>query len=162
MVGLQLLEKGNKKNFLLTFLSIFMLFKNYLYAISDTNIDFECLSEDRVSGLFQMQRKFLKDSEYFPYKTIMSFNDNYELLHEKDNTLKQEGESKYTFQCKKSKDKLLLTCTPIGVVKTYQIKFSLNTLRYRKSMITDFWIEGEGNEIDYIHISLGYCYRINN
>ena len=41
--------------------------------------EFECLSETSASGLFQNQRKFLKESEFFPYKTIMSFSDNYEI-----------------------------------------------------------------------------------
>ena len=27
---------------------------------------YECLTEARVSGLFQFERKFLKDTEFFP------------------------------------------------------------------------------------------------
>ncbi len=133
-----------------------------LYADTETYTEFECLSETRVSGLFQNQRKFLKDSEFFPYKTVMSFSNNYEVLKEKDNTFKKNTETKYKFQCEKNKNSSVLTCTPVGKVKTYQIRFSLNTLRYRKSLITDFWIEGKGNEVDYVHISHGYCYRIYN
>ena len=162
MAELQLLEEDNKKKILIILVSIFVIFKFELFADVETDIEFECLSENRVSGLFQNNRKFLKDSEYFPYKTIMSFSKNYELMNEKDNTRKKSSESKYTFQCKKAQDKPLLTCNPVGIVKSYQIKFSLETLRYRKNLLTDFWIEGKGSEVDYIHISLGYCYRINN
>ena len=49
-----------------------------------------------------------------------------------------------------------------GKVKSYNIKFSLETLRYRKTLITDYWIEGNGNEVDYAHIAHGYCYIIEN
>ena len=141
---------------------IFFIMKINLYANTEIHTEFECLSETRVSGLFQNQRKFLKDSEFFPYKTIMSFSNNYEVLKEKDNTFKKNTETKYQFQCIRKKNKSLLTCTPIGEMRTYQIRFSLDTLRYRKSLITDYWILGKGNEVDYVHISHGYCYRINN
>ena len=43
-----------------------------------------------------------------------------------------------------------------------KLKFSLETLRYRKTLITDYWIEGKGNEVDYAHIAHGYCYIIEN
>ena len=162
MVELQLLGEGNQKKTFFFLLSIIFIIEINLYANTESHTEFECLSETRVSGLFQNQRKFLKDSEFFPYKTIMSFSNNYEALKEKDNTFKKNTETKYKFQCRRNKNKSLLTCKPIGEVKTYQIRFSLDTLRYRKSLITDFWIVGKGNEVDYVHISHGYCYRINN
>ncbi|MBF95904.1 MAG: hypothetical protein CFH34_00379 [Alphaproteobacteria bacterium MarineAlpha9_Bin4] len=157
-----MLEEVNNKKFFLFLLSIFVILKINLHAKSENPIEFECLSEIGVSGLFQNEKKFLKDSEFFPYKTVMIFSNNYEKLNEKDNTFKNNLEAKYKFDCKKSEDKSLLTCYPIGNIVTYKIKFSLDTLRYRKSLITDFWIKGKGNEVDYIHISHGYCYNLNN
>ena len=41
---------------------------------------YECLTEARVSGLFQFERKFLKDTEFFPDKTTLNFTENYTLL----------------------------------------------------------------------------------
>ena len=36
------------------------------------------------------------------------------------------------------------------------------TLRYRKTLITDYWIDGKGSEVDYVHVAHGYCYNIEN
>ena len=47
---------------------------------------YECLTEARVSGLFQFERKFLKDTEFFPDKTTLNFTENYTLLTEMENT----------------------------------------------------------------------------
>ena len=162
MVELQLLEEDSKNKILIILLSFLFFYEIRLFADNKIFVEFECLSETRVSGLYQNERKFLKDSEFFPYKTIMSFSDNYEILSESDNSYKKNTESKYKFHCKKNENSSLITCDPVGAVKAYQVWFSLETLRYRKSLLTDFWIEGKGNEIDYAHLSLGYCYRINN
>ena len=124
--------------------------------------EYECLLETGASGLFQNQRKFLKETKFFPYKTLMIFSNNFELLKEKDNTFKRESEAKYQYDCKKNEKETILNCSPKGKVKSYKIKFSLNTLRYRKTLITDYWIEGKGNEVDYAHIAHGYCYIIEN
>ena len=126
------------------------------------DIEYECLTETAVSGLFQSQRKFLKDSEFFPYKTIMSFNENYTQLTVKDSTYKKAVEAKYKFNCTKESNKPILNCGSTGSTNPRRIKFSLETLRYRKSVTSDYWIEGQGNEIDYIHISHGYCYSLTN
>ena len=92
----------------------------------------------------------------------MSFNNDYQDLTEKDSTLKKEIEAKYKFKCHQEENKKLLHCSPTGKIASYDIKFSLETLRYRKSLISDYWIMGKGNEVDYVHIAHGYCYRINN
>ena len=145
-------------------LAVIFLFTFNLKVKSDAenSLEFECLTETGVSGLFQNQKKFLKDTQFFPYKTIMSFNNDYQDLTEKDNTLKKEIEAKYKFKCHQEVNKKLLHCSPTGKIVSYDIKFSLETLRYRKSLISDYWIMGKGNEVDYVHIAHGYCYRINN
>ena len=66
------------------------------------------------------------------------------------------------YDCKKNEKERILNCFPIGKVKSYEIRFSLKTLRYRKTLITDYWIKGKGNEVDYAHIAHGYCYIIEN
>jgi hypothetical protein len=75
-------------------------------ANNDYQSEYECLLETSASGLFQNKRKFLKDTQFFPYKTLMIFSNNFETLKEKDNTFKKESESKYQFDCKKIKLKL--------------------------------------------------------
>ena len=64
--------------------------------------------ETGASGLFQNQRKFLKETEFFPYKTLMIFSNNFLSLKEKDNTFKRESEAKYQFDCKKKKVETIL------------------------------------------------------
>ena len=141
----------------------FILVLNFRVEANNKSLtEYECLLETGASGLFQNQRKFLKETEFFPYKTLMIFSNNFLSLKEKDNTFRSESEAKYQFDCKKSKVETILICTPKGQIKAYQIKFSLKTLRYRKTLITDYWIEGKGNEIDYVHIAHGYCYNIEN
>ena len=58
-------------------------------AINDYQSEYECLLETSASGLFQNKRKFLKDTQFFPYKTLMIFSNNFETLKEKDNTFKR-------------------------------------------------------------------------
>ena len=144
---------------------IILIFFTIIFKVKaglENTIEYECLTETGVSGLFQNQRKFLKETEFFPDKTIMGFSNDFQNLTEKDISIKKETETKYKFNCKKENTKKILRCDPVGKVISYKIKFSLDTLRYRKSLITDYWIEGRGNEIDYVHISHGYCYRIND
>ena len=38
---------------------------------------YECLTETKVSGLFQFERKFLKETDFFPDKTTLNFSENY-------------------------------------------------------------------------------------
>ena len=123
--------------------------------------NFECISETRVSGLFQFKRKFLKETEFFPSKTTFNFRKNFALLTEKEITREKKFEAKYQFECKKNENFDVITCKPIDKNNTYSIKFSLDTLRYRKTLITDYWLNGKGNEIDYVHIAHGYCYEID-
>ena len=100
---------------------------------------------NKCKWLFQNKRKFLKDTQFFPYKTLMIFSNNFEILKEKDNTFKKESESKYQFDLKKNKTKTILTCRSKGRINVYQIKFSLKTLKCRKTFITDYWLKGKGN-----------------
>ena len=124
--------------------------------------NFECLTETRVSGLFQYKRKFLKETEFFSHKTIFNFSDRYSSLTEKESTKDRNFEAKYQFYCKKEINEDLLFCRPIDKNNnTYNILFSLKTLRYRKTLITDYWLHGRGNEVDYVHIAHGYCYNID-
>ena len=122
--------------------------------------EYECLLDTAASGLFQNKRKFLKETQFFPYKTLMYFSNNFLALKEKESNFKRESEAKYQFECKKNKN--ILTCNSKGIINVYQIKFSLKTLRYRKTFITDYWLEGKGNEVDYIHVAHGYCYSVEN
>jgi len=147
---------------LIILISSFFVFHFETKANYENHSNYECLLETSASGLFQNKRKFLKDTQFFPYKTLMIFSNNFETLKEKDNTFKKESESKYQFDCKKNKTKTILTCRAKGRINVYQIKFSLKTLRYRKTFITDYWLEGKGNEVDYIHVAHGYCYSVEN
>ena len=147
---------------LIILISFFFVFHFETKANYENHSKYECLLETSASGLFQNKRKFLKDTQFFPYKTLMVFSNNFETLKEKDNTFKKESESKYQFDCKKNKTKTILTCRAKGRINVYQIKFSLKTLRYRKTFITDYWLEGKGNEVDYIHVAHGYCYSVEN
>ena len=74
-------------------------------ANNDNFAEYECLLETGASGLFQNQRKFLKETEFFPYKTLMIFSNNFASLKEKDNTFQREAESKYQYDCKKNEKK---------------------------------------------------------
>ena len=114
-----------------------------------------------MSGLFQNKRKFLKETEFFPHKTIFNFTKDFSLLTEKENNNTQVYEAKYQFNCLKNEKKSILSCHPIGSINSYDIKFSLSTMRYRKALITDYWLNGVGNEVDYVHIAHGYCYNID-
>ena len=141
------------------FLYIFISFILSIEGQAENN--FECLTETRVSGLFQFQRKFLKETEFFPHKTVFNFNKQFSLLTEKESTREKKFEAKYKFECKKNKELSLIQCSPVDKNNTYNIKFSLVSLRYRKTLITDYWINGKGNEVDYVHIAHGYCYTID-
>ena len=123
--------------------------------------EYECLTETRVSGLFQFKRKFLKETEFFPDKTNLKFSKNYTFLVEKESTDGQKFEAKYQFNCKKEKPPFLISCMPIENNNTYNILLSLDTLRYRKTLITNYWLFGKGNEVDHVHIANGYCYDID-
>ena len=122
---------------------------------------YECLSEARVSGLFQFERKFLKDTEFFPDKTTLNFTENYTLLTEMENTNENKFEAKYQFNCKKEEKINSIICKPVDDNNTYNIVLSLESLRYRKTLITNYWLFGRGNEVDYVHIAHGYCYDID-
>ena len=140
----------------------YFLSLSYLTATNVSgNKNYECLSETSVSGLFQNKRKFLKETEFFPYKTIFNFTKDFSLLTEKENINGKSLEAKYQFKCLKNEKKSILSCRHIGSVDTYDIEFSLSTMRYRKGLITDYWLNGKGNEVDYVHIANGYCYNID-
>ena len=72
-------------------LLLFFLLQNkaFLQDLSNES-NFECLLETSVSGLFQNKRKFLKDTEFFPHKTIMNFSNEFSILIEKENTRAKE------------------------------------------------------------------------
>ena len=122
---------------------------------------YECLTEARVSGLFQFERKFLKDTEFFPDKTTLNFTENYTLLTEMENTKENKFEAKYQFNCKNEAKINSIICRPVDDNNTYNIVLSLDSLRYRKTLITNYWLFGKGNEVDYVHIAHGYCYDID-
>ena len=121
---------------------------------------YECLAETRVSGLFQFEKKFLKETDFFPNKTIMNFSEKYSLLTELESTKEKKFEAKYKFRCKKDDTSLIILCSP-NDNNTYKIILSLDTLRYRKILITNYWLYGRGNEVDYVHVANGYCYDID-
>ena len=122
---------------------------------------YECLTEARVSGLFQFERKFLKDTEFFPDKTTLNFTENYTLLTEMENTKENKFVAKYQFNCKNDAKINSIICRPVDDNNTYNIVLSLESLRYRKTLITNYWLFGKGNEVDYVHIAHGYCYDID-
>ena len=122
---------------------------------------YECLAETRVSGLFQFERKFLKKTDFFPNKTIMNFSEKHSLLTELESTKEKKFEAKYKFSCNKDDKTLTILCSPTDNNNTYNIILSLDTLRYRKILITNYWLYGRGNEVDYVHIANGYCYDID-
>jgi len=146
---------------LILFFFVFFFINPIFSQESTTENNFECLTETRVSGLFQFQRKFLKETEFFPHKTVFNFSKKFSLLTEKESTKEKKFEAKYKFECIKSEELNLIECTPTDKNNTYNIKFSLASLRYRKTLITDYWINGKGNEVDYVHIAHGYCYIID-
>ena len=122
---------------------------------------YECLTEARVSGLFQFERKFLKETEFFPDKTTLNFSENYTLMTEMESTKEKKFEAKYQFNCEKEEKFNSIICKPIDDNNTYSIILSLDSLRYRKTLITHYWLDGRGNEVDYVHIAHGYCYDID-
>ena len=122
---------------------------------------YECLTEARVSGLFQFERKFLKDTAFFPDKTTLNFTENYTLLTEMENTKENKFEAKYQFNCQNEEKINSIICRPVDDNNTYNIVLSLESLRYRKTLITNYWLFGKGNEVDYVHIAHGYCYDID-
>ena len=122
---------------------------------------YECLTEARVSGLFQFERKFLKDTEFFPDKTTLNFSENYTLMTEMESTKEKKFEAKYQFNCENEEKFNSIICKPIDDNNTYNIILSLDSLRYRKTLITHYWLDGRGNEVDYVHIAHGYCYDID-
>ena len=122
---------------------------------------YECLTETRVSGLFQFERKFLKETEFFPDKTTLNFSENYTLMTEMESTKEKKFEAKYQFNCENAEKFNSIICKPIDDNNTYNIILSLDSLRYRKTLITHYWLDGRGNEVDYVHIAHGYCYDID-
>lgn len=152
------------RNFILIILVLFFFQERKVLTgniqIHDES-NFECLLESGVSGLFQFKRKFLKDTKFFPHKTIFNFTENFSVLIEKENTRAKEMEAKYQFLCSKKENTMILSCEPLEGEKPYYINFSLSTMRYRKFLITDYWINGNGNEVDFVHIGHGYCYSID-
>ena len=122
---------------------------------------YECLSETRVSGLFQFERKFLKETEFFPDKTTLNFSESYTLMTEMESTKEKKFEAKYQFNCENEEKFNSIICKPIDNNNTYNIILSLDSLRYRKTLITHYWLDGRGNEVDYVHIAHGYCYDID-
>ena len=52
-------------------MSFFLALHYEMKAINDYQSEYECLLETSASGLFQNKRKFLKDTQFFPYKTLM-------------------------------------------------------------------------------------------
>ena len=130
MVESQLLVEGRKNKLFLFIFCTFFFSGSTLLAENTNGFEFECLSETRVSGLFQNQRKFLKNSEFFPFKTIMSFTNDYKNLKEKDNSVKNITEARYNYKCKKDKSNALISCSPVGTIRGYEIKFSLKTLSF--------------------------------
>ncbi|MAI02233.1 MAG: hypothetical protein CBE14_001115 [Rickettsiales bacterium TMED254] len=147
---------------LITLLLLFILIKT---AMGQNNLyldnNYECLTETRVSGLFQSKRKFLKETEFFPSKTTFNFSKNHSLLTEMESNKEKKYEAKYQFQCNKKKKLELINCEPTDNNNTYSIVLSLDTLRYRKILITDYWLDGIGKEVDYLHLAHGYCYSID-
>ena len=122
---------------------------------------YECLTETRVSGLFQFERKFLKETEFFPDKTTLNFSENYTLMTEMESTKEKKFEAKYQFNCRNEEKFNSIICKPVDDINTYSIILSLDSLRYRKTLITHYWLDGRGNEVDYVHIAHGYCYDID-
>ena len=123
--------------------------------------NYECFSETSVSGLFQNKKKFLKETDFFPHKTILNFTKSFSLLIERERNKSKVNEAKYQFKCLENKIKSMLSCAPMGLTNSYTVDFSFSTMRYRKSLITDYWLHGKGNEVDYVHIAHGYCYSID-
>ncbi len=143
------------------FLSFFIILKTCLSQPVPSYKNFECINETRVSGLFQFKRKFLKETEFFPIKTTLNFRKNFQLLTVNQSTTENNFETKYQFDCEKSDSMNIIICEPTDRNNAYNIKFSLESLRYKKTLITDYWLNGKGNEIDYVHIAHGYCYDID-
>ena len=144
---------------------IFFILSMAKSAISaNKNIDekkYECHTEARVSGLFQFAKKFLKDTEFFPNKSTLNFTENYTFLTEMESTKEKKFEAKYQFNCKNEEKINSIICKPVDDNNTYNIVLSLESLRYRKTLITNYWLFGKGNEVDYVHIAHGYCYDID-
>ena len=143
---------------------IFLISMTTSFIVANQNMyekKYECLTEARVSGLFQFERKFLKDTEFFPDKTTLNFTENYTLLTEMENTKENKFVAKYQFNCKNDAKINSIICRPVDDNNTYNIVLSLESLRYRKTLITNYWLFGKGNEVDYVHIAHGYCYDID-
>ena len=85
---------------------------------------YECLTEARVSGLFQFERKFLKETEFFPDKTSLNFSKNYTLMTEMESTKEKKFEAKYQFYCKNEEKFNSIICRPIDDNNTYNIVLS--------------------------------------
>ena len=150
------------RNIILTILVLFFFHEKKVFTQNiQSERKFECLLESGVSGLFQFKRKFLKDTEFFPHKTVFNFTEDFSVLVEKENTRAKEMEAKYQFLCSKKKNTMIFFCEPSVGEKPYYINFSLSTMRYKKSLITNYWINGKGNEVDFVHIGHGYCYNID-
>lgn len=150
--------------FILFFLNLEILFLKEATAGENK---FECFSEVAVSGLFQNKKKFLKNSDFFGINTILNFTRNFEILTESDNksdyNRAKELENIYKYSCKRENKSYILHCIPFGpeAYSGHEIRFSTKTLRFRKSLITDYWLKGKGSEVDYVHIAHGYCYNID-
>ena len=124
-------------------------------SIADSSYD--CYSETSVSGIIQDKKNFLKDSDYFSAYNIFKFNEDFTLLSEQEKKI--DGKLSYNnyFRCVKKIGKDIVSCVPVSSINKYIIYFSTKTLRFKKKLITNFWLNGIGEEIDYIHLSQGSC-----
>ncbi len=69
---------------------------------------YECLTETRVSGLFQFERKFLKETEFFPDKTTLNFSENYTLMTEMESTKEKNLKQSISLTVKMKKNLIQL------------------------------------------------------
>ena len=80
-----------------------LLFKTE--ANNENPSEYECLLETGASGLFQNQRKFLKETKFFPYKTLMIFSNNFHLSRKRIILLKESQRLSTNMIVKKMKKK---------------------------------------------------------
>ncbi len=147
-------------------------FKKYIYLIGPCLLfsmvyayaqEYNCVNETSLSGLIQDKKKFLKESEYFDIQNIFEFTRNYTKLTEKQKSREKNiiFQNHYVCTRQETGNNAKIYCNPESSVFSYSIIFSENTMRFKKRLITDHWLEGKGDEIDYIHIAHGSCYKIN-
>ena len=91
------------------------------------------------------------------------FSKNYTKLTEKQKSRKKNTifQNHYVCTIQGADNNAKIFCKPEASVFSYSIIFSRNTMRFKKRLITDHWLEGKGDEIDYVHIAHGSCYKIN-